>query len=123
MKVSDDELRRRLTLIESSKTFVLKEVGDDGTASVQTCQVIPNDDGIYWVHGKTKLKNGRELPSVFRVDTNAAGDLLSVYWLLDGDWYEHDSADTFSALGIERDDAFPFDWSYTTPLENDAFHS
>ncbi len=123
MKVVDDELRRRLNLVESSKAFVLKEVGNDGSAAVRSVQVVPNDDGIYWVGGATKLANGRELTSVFRVDTNAAGNLLAIYWQIGSDWYEHDSEETFRALEIQRDEAFPFDWSYRVPLEKDAFHS
>lgn len=123
MKVIDDELRRRLNLVESSKSFVLKEMGNDGSAAVQSVPVVPADDGVYWVGGVTKLATGREVTSVFRVDTDAAGNLLSIYWQIGADWYEHDSEETFTALGIQRDQAFPFDWSYQTPLEKDAFHS
>lgn len=123
MKVNHDELRRRLNLVESSGSFVLREVGNDGQAEVKTIAVVPKDDGIYWVGGETTLKAGNSLRSVFRVDTGAGGSLLTVYWNINGSWYEHDSPETFAALGIERDDAFPFDWSYKVPLEDDAFHS
>lgn len=117
-----DELGRRLSLVESSKVFVLKEVGGEGSASALSVSLVPNDDGIYWVGGTTKLANGRELPSVFRVDTNAAGNLLSIYWKIGSDWYEHDSEEVFSRLGIQTNEVFPFDWSYNVPLEKDAFH-
>jgi len=95
MMVRDDDMRQRLNLVESSKAFVLKEVGSVGEATVTSPKIISKDDGVYWVGGATTLKNGRELPSVFRVDTNAAGNLLSIYWLVDGNWYQHDSEETF----------------------------
>lgn len=123
MKVTHDELRRRLNLVDSSGSFVLREVGNDGKAEVKTITVVPKDDGVYWVGGETTLKTGKSLRSVFRVDTGAGGSLLTVFWHIEGSWYEHDSPETYGALGIKRDDAFPFDWSFKVPLEDDAFHS
>lgn len=123
MKVTHDELRRRLNLIESSGSFILREVGNDGEAEVKAVEVVPKDDGVYWIGGETTLKTNTSLRSVFRVDTGAGGSLLTVYWLIEGTWYEHDSPGTFAALGVARDDAFPFDWRFKVPLEDDAFHS
>lgn len=78
---------------------------------------------VYWVAGETTLHSGRKLESVFRVDTNAGGSLVSVFWKVNGQWHRHDDADTLAALEMLKGEVFPFDWSLAVPLEEDIFHS
>lgn len=120
--IKDREAVKRLNLLRTSKTFALREVSKDGSADVVCPPRIPDSDGVYWVSGYTKLKNGRSLESVFRLDTNAGASLLAVFWLIDGKWFQQEDADALSALGVSRADAFPFDWSFAIPVTKDAFH-
>lgn len=120
MKVNKD-MRQRLNLLATSKNFVFKELSDDGSATLHTPDVVAND-GVYWLSGRTILPNDLSIESVFRVNTSSGGDLLEIYWKINGEWYEHDSIQTFRALGITREKAFPFDWQFNIELENDIFH-
>jgi hypothetical protein len=93
-----------------------------GEADVVSPPSVPDKDGTYWVPGDTRLKSGQAAQSVFRVDTNSGGELLSVYWFIDSNWYEHQDADAYARLGVSRDDVFPFDWTYGIPLDRGVYH-
>lgn len=120
--ISDTDICQRLNLVRNSGSFVLKETGTQGEADVLSLNQIPKNNGIYWLGGKTVLKSGRELESVFRVDTDTGGTLVSVYWLINGGWHMHEEESALNALGLAKDDVFPFDWSYSIELEEDNFH-
>lgn len=122
MPIIEKDLVQRLNLLSRTKTFALKETGIAGEAVVQSLERIPSDGSIYWVPGRTRLKSGLELESVFRVDTGSGGDLLAVFWSLRGEWFHHHEERALRELGLNRSDAFPFDWEYEIPLENDVFH-
>ena len=120
--ISDNDMRQRLNLVRTARSFVLQEVGATGEANVASLSVVPKSSGIYWVPGKTILKSGRTIESVFRVDTDAGGTLVSAYWWIDGMWYAQEDVDAINAIGVSRDQIFPFDWAYDVPLEEDIFH-
>ena len=117
----DSELAKTLNLPRTSPTFVLKQIGDDGSLEVVQLGKIPSDDAVYWLSGSSKLASGREVPSVFVV-SDGGGSLVKVYWYVDDRWFQSDDADALDALGLGRNDVFPFDWSYAVPVENDVYH-
>jgi len=120
--IRDKDMKQRLNLLRSSPSFVFHETGEMGEADVLTIDSIPNDDGVYWVAGASKLKAGESLQSVFRVDTSSGGSLVSVYWWIKGNWYEHQDAEITEILGLEKSQLFPFDWMYAVKLEKDIYH-
>ena len=120
--ILDTEMCQRLNLVRTSGSFVLKEVGNEGEADVVSLKMIPKSDGVYWVGGTTVVKSEREIDSVFRVDTNTGGTLVSVFWWIDGKWYRHEDQDALTALSLSKDDVFPFDWRFAVALEEDMFH-
>jgi hypothetical protein len=120
--INDKDMKQRLNLLKSSPSFVLKEVGDLGEAEVLNLERVPKYNGIYWVAGNTKLKCGENVESVFRVDTNSGGSIISVYWFINGGWYEHQEDAVLNALNLNQEEVFPFDWTYKIPLEEDIYH-
>lgn len=120
--ILDTDMRQRLNLVRTARSFVLQEVGTNGEANVSSVKVVPKSNGVFWVPGKTILKAGRKIESVFRVDTDNGGTLASIYWWIGNAWYQHDDGDALAAIGLPKDDVFPFDWQYDVPLEEDIFH-
>ena len=120
--IRDTDMCQRLNLVRTSGSFVVRETGDLGEAEVLSVKVVAKGQGICWVGGTSILKSGRDVESVFRVDTDSGGTLVSVYWWIGGNWYEHDDADALTALGLSRDQVFPFDWRFCVALEEDIFH-
>lgn len=120
--ITDNDMRQRLNLVRTSGSFVLQGDGSQGEANVVSMTVVPKASGVCWVGGTTIVKSGREIESVFRVDTNSGGTLMSIFWWIDGKWYKHEDADALSALGLSKDEVFPFDWRFAIPLEEDIFH-
>ncbi len=120
--ISDTDMCQRLNLVRTFGSFVLQEVGGEGDANVISVKAVPKATGVYWIGGTTVAKSGVEIDSVFRVDTNTGGTLLSVFWWISGKWYKHEDDDALVALGLLKEEAFPFDWRFTTPLEEDIFH-
>jgi hypothetical protein len=118
----DPELSKRLNLLRSSCNFVMQEVGDQGEAKLMTVPRVPPSSGIYWISGACKLRGGRELESVFRIDTDSGGSLLAAYWWIEGRWFEQDSPDALPTIGLPRDAVFPYDWTYAVPLAEDIYH-
>lgn len=121
--INDTEMRQRLNLVRTSGSFVLQEVGEQGDANVLSVKIVPKASGVYWIGGTTVAKSGLEIDSVFRVDTNSGGTLLSTFWWVDGAWYKHEDNEPLIVLGLSKKDVFPFDWQFTVPLEEDIFHS
>ncbi|MCY2963456.1 MAG: hypothetical protein NT069_07360 [Planctomycetota bacterium] len=70
---------------------------------------IPDQSGIYWVAGETRLCSVRNVPSVFGVDSNAGGALIAVFWKIDETWYRHDDNAATEALQMSAVEWFPFD--------------
>lgn len=120
--ITEKELIQRLNLLKRSRFFVLHETGKHGESDVLRINKIPAGDGIYWISGHTTIKNGITLDSVFRVDTTSGGAVLSVYWWINGQWYDQNDADTKDALGLTLVDIFPYDWKYHIPLSVDIYH-
>lgn len=116
------DLAKRLNLLRSSPSFVLKDVGSEGKQHVVATKLIPENSGSYWVAGRTTLKNGRVLEAVFNVDTGSGGSLLAIFWFIGKEWYRHDDQSTCKALDLSREEVFPFNWDFAVPLENDIFH-
>ncbi len=121
--ITDTELRQDLQFLSGQKSWVYREMPGQDKAEVLTSPTIPKETGVYWIAGETTLRSGQKLESVFRVDTDAGGSLVSVFWKVNGQWHRHDDADTLAALGVSNDEVFPFDWSLAVPLEEDIFHS
>ena len=120
--IREKDLVERLNFLRMFKKRVLQELDDQGRAKVLTLDTVPKSDGIYWAGGTAVLKNGTEVESVFRVNTDTGGTLLSSYWWIGSAWYETDEAAALSAAGCTKEDAFPFDWRYNTPLSEDIYH-
>jgi hypothetical protein len=117
----DSELAKTLNLPRTSPAFALKQIGNDGSLEVIQLRKIPADSAIYWVSGTSKLASGRDVPSVF-VIADGGGSLIKVYWYVGDRWFHSDDADALDALGLSRDEVFPFDWSYALPVANDVYH-
>jgi hypothetical protein len=120
--ISDPALRQDLQFLCAQPSWAYKEVAGHGKAEVIKPTSIANQTGVYWVAGTSTLRGGRKLDSVFRVDTNAGGTLISVYWKIGSQWHFHDDLDVLPNLGLVSDEVFPFDWSFAIPLEYDIFH-
>lgn len=119
----DSHTRQWLGLLESSPSFVIRVDEKTNQGTVKSPPMVPKNDGEYWVFGSTTLKTGQELPSVFRVQTNSGGTLLSAFWCIDGDWHDFQDPKAYKKLNTNRDDATPFDWTYSVKLEDDIYHS
>lgn len=112
-----------LNLLHGSPSFVIRIDPQDGRAMVLQVEVIPHDDGIYWVAGTTVIKRGDSIPSVFEIDTSSGGEFVAVYWKMNGTWISSsDKEKVFNVLGADERDVFPFDWSYSVKLAHDIFH-
>jgi len=120
--ISNTDLVKHLNLLRTSKRFVMREIGDSGEAEVFVSPLVRSATGMYWMAGTTALSNGREIESVFHVDTDAGGELLATYWWIDDQWFKHDDKAAYVALGLTRKEVFPFDWRFAVPLEVDVFH-
>lgn len=117
--IRDRDLIQSLNLLRAAPTFVFREYGN----RLEVAQVsrVPNDGSVYWVSGESLLPTGLSIPSVFVVE-HGGGNLIGVYWFLDSTWYKPNDADALAALGLSRQEAFPFDWRYAVPVENDSYH-
>ncbi|WP_375748936.1 hypothetical protein [Vibrio sp. HN007] len=112
-----------LNLVSSSPMFVIKVGKEHEASKVVAVALIPKNDGEYWVAGETVFKNGMKVPSVFRVDTDAGGSLMDVYWKINSDWWDYQNRPyVYDALELPESELFPFDWSYAVNLEDDNFH-
>jgi len=118
--VTDSELVKVLNLPRTSPSFAYRQCTDDSLDVIQP-SIIPKDDSTYWVAGRSTLPNGQELESVFVIE-NGGGNLVSIYWFIDDSWYASDDGDVLNALGLPREEVFPFDWQYSIPVENDVYH-
>ncbi len=121
--MSSTELQQWLNLVYSSPKFVIKIDEKTGKGFVRSPQIVPANDGEYWVAGETRLKSGRKLVSVFRVQTNSGGTLLGGYWRVGEEWLDQQDERSYAALASTRDKETPFDWSYAVPLTEDIYHS
>ena len=119
------ELVQFLNLVHLTPGFVIHETDQTSTGSeFINVQTIPNNDGIYWVPGKVIFKNLDEHDAVFVVDTNSGGSFLEVFLYLDKKWWDliHRDPHLFDVLHVDKDDVFPFDWTFSIPLEYDMYH-
>ncbi len=119
----EPELRRMLQFLLTQPTWVMRDIPDRDASDVVKLDRIPDQSGIYWVAGETRLRSGRNVPSVFRVDSNAGGALIAVFWKIEETWYRQDDLAATQALKLSEAEMFPFDWSFSVPLEFDQFHS
>ena len=119
MPVDDTPRRWCNTIHGTPRSVFWEKPGSD--VEVAWPEVIPADTGLYWVAGTTTVACGREVASVFIVDTDSSGELSAVFWTVeDGEWIDSQDEDAPARLGLERSEVFPFDWSYAIPLEQDA---
>jgi hypothetical protein len=118
--VTDQEVVQALNLVRTSPSFVLRELKDRRIEVLQIATV-PNDGSIYWVAGQTTIPVGTSIASVFVIE-NGGGNLVNVYWLINGAWYSSSDGEAVKALERNRDEIFPFDWRYDVPVENDVYH-
>jgi len=121
--ITDAELLQDLQFLNSQPSWVYRELPGEDRAELLEPATVPAETGVYWIAGETTLHAGRKLESVFCVDTDAGGELVSVFWKIGDHWYRHDDTDTLAALELSQDEVFPFDWSYVVPLEEDIYHS
>jgi hypothetical protein len=119
----DQQLYSHLNTIVQSKGFTFREMDRAGRTVVKKLAIVPNVSGVHWISGWTTAANGKIIESVFKVDTDTSGSLLSAYWLIGGVWYISTDGDALVALASQRNEVFPFDWRYDVPLEVDLFHS
>lgn len=117
--INDKEIRQRFDLLRSDRSFVLQKRGTDGDAIVLSPSIVAQDSGVYWIAGKTLAKSGLDVDSVFRIDTNSGSPPISVYWWVNGEWYQHDDGDALRALGITNPEMFPAEWRLDVPVAGD----
>lgn len=120
--INDIELCQHLNLLRTQGSFVYHEDIQQDRMTCQHPNIIPKASGVYWVHGATVVRSGLEIDSVFQVDTDSGGTLLTIFWWINETWYKHDDEGAVSALGLSKEEIFPFDWRFTVPLEEDIFH-
>jgi hypothetical protein len=118
--IKDSELGKMLNLLRLSPKFIYKEAGDRGECKVVSPSSIPKSAGIYWVSGNTKIEDGRNIDSVFIIDTDSGGTLLEIYWWLDNQWHKHQDESALESLDLQKRPKF--DWSYNVKLEEDIYH-
>ncbi|SHK71077.1 hypothetical protein SAMN05421803_12914 [Nocardiopsis flavescens] len=111
-----------LNLLHGSPSFVIRIDPRTSTPTVVQVEVVPDDDGVYWIAGTTTLPRGDVLPSVFQVDTAAGGSLLGVHWKIHGRWMSSsDRTQVLAALDAGEGDMFPFNWTYVVPLARNVY--
>ncbi len=115
------DLVRTLTLLGGAPGFVVRIDARTGEQTVSSPAKVPAGDGAYLVAGQTRLKAGREIESVFHVNTDTGGTLLGAWWRIAGQWVDHQDPALAEALGLTRDEIFPFDWRYAVPLSDDIY--
>lgn len=114
---------RWLNLLNGSPSFVIRIAPRSHAPTVVQVEIVPEDDGVYWIAGTTTLPRGDRISSVFEVDTSAGGGLVSVQWKVDGAWMSpSDTTRVRRALDAEERDLFPFDWTYAVPVARDVYH-
>lgn len=119
----DTAVIRWLNLLRGSPGFVIRNDPHTGAPSVVQVEIVPDDDGVYWIAGTTTIPRGDVISSVFEVDTSAGGSLMGVYWRIDGTWISSsEKTRALGALDAAEDDVFPFDWTYAVPLAHDIYH-
>ncbi len=122
--IEDQETVQWLNLVHTSPTFAIRVGHGEERSNVLSLDMIPKGDGEYWVCGVTILKNGTNIPSVFRVNTDTGGDLIGVYWNIRDKWWDfQDRPSVLTELSMPESEIFPFDWEYSITLEEDSFHS
>jgi len=115
----DRNLVKMLNLINDQPQFVARET-KNGAFDVLRPGVLPNNDGFYWVAGITRLRSGRELESVFVIDTDSGAEQANVFWRHGGVWYQHAEVDTLlGELHLSHGDFFPYEWKYYVKVAND----
>ena len=122
LMIDDAELIKDLNFISGQPTWVYHELANEDMVNLLRLQRVPYQTGIYWIAGESTLASGKRLGSVFRVDSDAGGSLATVYWKINDMWFRHDDTAALEALGLVKNDVFPFDWSFAVPLEEDHFH-
>lgn len=112
-----------LNLLHGSPGFVIRIDPRTGGSTVVQVEVVPDDDGVYWIAGTTTLPRGDRLPSVFQVDTATGGRLMGVHWKIDRAWMpSSETARIRRVLDAAEHDLFPFAWTYAVPLTRDIHH-
>lgn len=121
----DRDIARICNFFLRSPEWVQQEVDRDGEAvrSIRKLSIVPDASGVFWMHGVVLLPSGRKLDGVFVVDTDSGGELLASYWRHGDEWYSQDDVDLPAALGLSREEMFPYDYALTVPLEKDIYHS
>ena len=114
----DAELAKCFNFLKTNPDFVLKNTSDGG-ADVLAPEQVPANDGFYWIFGRAVLSSGRELESVFHVDTDSSGELCAVFWLIDGTWESSQAPQVVDRLGGPAS-VFPVTWHFAVPLEQDV---
>lgn len=123
MTAVDSATIQWLNLLHGSPSFVIRIDPRTGAPTVVQVEIVPEDDGRYWVAGTTILARGDRIPSVFEVDTTAGSSLAGVYWKIDETWMSStEKTRILPALHAAVDDVFPFDWTYAVPLARDVYH-
>lgn len=123
MTTSDATTAQWLNVLHGSPSFVIRVDPRTGAPTVAQIEVVPDDDGLYWIAGTTTLPRGDRIASVFEVDTMSGGSLVGVHWRINGTWVtSSEKTRVFHALHADEGDVFPFDWSYAVPLARDLYH-
>jgi len=119
VNAEDPELAKRLNLLQMSPSFAMRELAD-GSCQVLQMSEIPRDESVYWVAAQSTLADGSTFDTVVII-ANGGGETIKFYMHANGHWFE--PADENFALEVEkqRDEIFPFDWSYSIPVSNDTY--
>jgi len=119
------EVARILNFFLNAPEWVQRETEQYGeiVRTVKKIAKVPNRSGIYWMHGSVILRLENKVDAVFVVDSDAGGKLLQSYWHVGNVWYAQEDPELPAALGLGREEMFPYDYMFTVPLERDSFHT
>lgn len=123
MTMIDSMTVQWLNLLRGSPSFVIRIHPRTHAPTVVQVEVVPDDDGIYWLAGTTTLPRGDRIPSVFEIGASADGSLAGVHCKINETWMSPaDTARVRRTLDAEGRDLFPFAWTDAVRLARDAYH-
>ncbi len=113
--ITDNALLSTLRIVHRNKACFLgrdsKEIDD---IELTAAESVPVDDAFYYIGGESICNDGDSIDSVFYIDSR--GEVFSVYWLLDDEWYEQKDRDARRKLGKDDGEIFPLDYRFSIPL-------
>jgi hypothetical protein len=112
------KLTKRCNFFPNAPEWVMREEAERTVVLKLTS--IPSDEFLYWVGGRVILAVGTELPAVFTIA--GSGEIHQCFWLVGNEWFNQGDPALPSALGLRREQMFPYDWRLAVALDHDSYH-